>query len=269
MGGSRRRMQLSLVSDKKILSISRRTDPAWFPEKFCRVLQEKYPPERVHSIVIWTKHPAVLLQKPYRTLLPEYDQLYIHLTVTGLGGTEIEPNVPNYKDALSTIPDLITFVGSPDRIRLRPDPLIRVRKNGKVIDNLERAMEIIQLSCSYGIRNFSTSFCSPYPKVVQRLARHGFTLLLYSTEMQMEILNTLKKSSGQGVVHACCIPGAPVSRCIDGELLSRLHPQKEQCTTAKAKNQRELCGCTSSIDLGWYAMTCKSGCLYCYANPDQ
>ena len=74
-------MQLSLVSDKKILSMSRRTDPAWFPEKFCRVLQGKYPPEKVHSIVIWTKHPAVLLQKPYRTLLPKYDQLYFILAV--------------------------------------------------------------------------------------------------------------------------------------------------------------------------------------------
>lgn len=247
--------------------MSRRTDPAWFPEKFCRVLREKYPPEGVHTIVIWTKHPVVFLQQPYRNLLSGYDQLYFHLTITGLGGTEIEPNVPNYKDALSIIPDLSALAGSPDRIRVRPDPLIRVRKNGKVIENLERTLEIVQSACSYGIRNFSTSFCFPYPKVVQRLARHGFTLLSYSTEMQLEILSRLKKSCGEGVVHACCIPGAPVSRCIDGELLSRLHPRGEQCAAVKAKSQRELCGCTSSIDLGWYAMTCKSGCLYCYANP--
>jgi len=260
-------MQLALVSEKKIISMSRRTDPAWFPEKFCAVLLEKYPPETVHTIVIWTKFPGVLLQNPYRDLLSRYKQLYIHLTITGLGGTELEPNVPGYKDTLSTIPALAAFVGSPDRVRLRPDPLIRVRKNGKVIENLELVMEILQVACSYGIRTFSTSFCSPYQKVVIRLFRHGYTLLDYSAEMQVEILNKLRKLAEPGIIHACCIPGAPVSRCIDGELLSKLHPQKEQCTALKAKNQRELCGCTASIDLGWYGMICKSGCLYCYANP--
>nr|WP_281246347.1 DUF1848 family protein [Desulfoscipio geothermicus] len=29
--------------------------------------------------------------------------------------------------------------------------------------------------------------------------------------------------------------------------------------------QRELCGYTKSLDIGWYNMRCPSGCLYCYA----
>ena len=67
-------------------------------------------------------------------------------------------------------------------------------------------------------------------------------------------------------LHGCCVPGMPRSRCIDGGLLAHLHPAGEPCATARAKGQRELCGCTESYDVGWYE-PCRHGCVYCYANP--
>ena len=51
--------------------------------------------------------------------------------------------------------------------------------------------------------------------------------------------------------------------CIDGELLERIISQP--MSLSKDKNQREECGCISSIDIGMYD-SCLNGCKYCYAN---
>jgi hypothetical protein len=75
-------------------------------------------------------------------------------------------------------------------------------------------------------------------------------------------------SAGYGMeVHFCSMEGFPVSRCIDGDLLSRLHPDGLNCSRQKARGQRPLCGCTQSLDIGWYSLKCGHGCLYCYATP--
>ena len=59
-----------------------------------------------------------------------------------------------------------------------------------------------------------------------------------------------------------------VSKCIDGELLAKLHDKKYP-TSLKQQKKRKLCGCTESIDLGgWPPKKCYTGCLYCYSNAD-
>ncbi len=259
--------QLTLISRKsKVISMSRRTDPVWFPEKFSNILTKKYPPEVVHTVVVWTKFPEAVLKDPLFSVLSLYDQIYLHLTITGFGGTAIEPNVPHYQETLAFIPQLIDFVKDPSRIRIRPDPLLRFSREERTYSNFKKAKEIIQESFRHGISCFSTSFCTHYEKVKKRFAEKGYKLLDFDrTEEIIRDLQDLAREN-KSVVLTCCVPGFSPTKCIDGELLNKLHPLNETCTTEKAPEQRAQCGCTKSIDIGWYDMICKSGCLYCYAN---
>ena len=60
--------------------------------------------------------------------------------------------------------------------------------------------------------------------------------------------------SSLNIEHACCI---------DKQRLERIG--NYQLKIGKDKNQRGVCGCVESIDIGMYN-TCENGCMYCYAN---
>ncbi|MGB9663105.1 MAG: DUF1848 family protein [Moorellaceae bacterium] len=252
---------------KLVVSLSRRTEPYFYGGRLVQLLTSRYPPERVHTVVIWTKFPQTVLEV-MRDPLKAYDQVYVHLTITGLGGTPIEPHVFPPEQTLAQIPDLIDFLGDPRRLRVRPDPLLIFRRGGKTYSNLRLAADIIREAAALGVKNFSASFVEMYPKVKRRLQQQGWTELPLTTGERQQIWNGLAGLAAEcgAVLHACCIPEGPVSRCIDGYLLTELHPLGEPCRLDKAQGQRTRCGCTHSVDLGWYHMKCPSGCLYCYAN---
>ena len=55
-------------------------------------LAEGIGPDRIHTVVLWTKDPTNLLRHPaLRRALSGVGQVFIHWTVTGLGGTFLEP----------------------------------------------------------------------------------------------------------------------------------------------------------------------------------
>ncbi|MGQ9513361.1 DUF1848 family protein [Thermodesulfitimonas sp.] len=252
---------------KTVVSLSRRTEPYFYAEKLATVLTTRYPPERVHTVVVWTKFPDTVLVQ-LRSVLKEYAQVYVHLTITGLGGTVVEPRVPPPEKVLTQIPALIDFLGDPCRLRVRPDPLVVLRRKGEEIENLTAAQAVIREAAGCGVKAFSASFVALYPKVRQRLVRLGWEAIVPTAAAQRRVWEELSRvaAANGATLYACCVPGLPVSRCIDGALLTALHPAGEKCRLDKARGQREECGCTHSVDLGWYTMPCPSGCLYCYAN---
>lgn len=164
---------------------------------------------------------------------------------------------------------IVDVIGDARRISWRFDPIIRAEFGEKLFSNFELFPEIIREVSKAGIPLCRTSWVEPYAKVQRRCAGHGVQLRLYSLDErqhQARALIRIAESHGMAM-QFCAVKDFPRSRCIDGELLSELHPDGLKCSNARAKGQRPLCGCTQSIDIGWYSQKCPHGCLYCYASP--
>ena len=261
----------NLKNKYKVISASRRIDMVGcYPDEFVRTLENKCPPEKVHTLVIWTKNATnlfkhtALLQK-----VKQYHQLHIHYTVTGMGGSILEPAVPSTEQAMAFLPQIIELAGSSLRVRFRFDPIVHLMlPDGTKYCNLPLFKTLAPQIEKLEIIDVSISWMSEYKKVLNRLARAKIKAIKVTPEqLQNEIESILKIAKNHGInIHGCCVPGLPQSRCIDGELYNRLHPLGLTCSTKKAKGQRKTCGCTESWDIGWYYQ-CLHGCLYCYANP--
>ena len=253
-----------------VLSASRRTDlVGCYPDFFLEKLRE-YPPPQVHSIILWTKNPRnMLLTGELRTALERYGQLYVQLTVTGLGGTVLEPRIPDWKTVLDMAPALIDLAGDPRRVCWRFDPILRCETPAGPVKNIELFPQIAERMAAAGVSTRTPSWVEPYRKVLRRLEQKGIRLMPHTAQERDRHAWLLEKTAaGLGMsLKYCCVEGRSSSACIDGALLNRLHPCGAICSTARAKGQRRLCRCTESIDIGWYSQKCAHGCLYCYAEP--
>lgn len=257
---------------KKVISASRRIDMVGnAPEQFVEILKQKCPPESVHTLVIWTKNAENLFEyRPLFEIVTKYDQLFFHYTVTGMGGSILEPRVPSPEKAMSFLPGLVELAGDPRRLRFRFDPIVNLQMpDGSFYSNLPWFEKFAPPVKESGITDISISWMSQYRKVIARLKRAGITALNVTPEQRQGQFEAIMEIAAKYnfTVHGCCVPGMPRSRCIDGALLTKLHPGKAPCSIRKAKGQRTECGCTESWDIGWYHH-CHHGCRYCYANPE-
>lgn len=256
---------------KTVISASRRTElVAHYPDYLARRLRQ-VGTDNIHTVVLWTKDPTNLLtHQDVRKALSNVGQVFVHWTITGLGGTFLEPNVPPPEDQLALLPRVIDYVGDPRRVHWRFDPLVSAGRDGRRVSNVavDLFRSLAEAVGAVGVPVVHVSFVTMYPKVVRRLAARGVEFEEQSSEKRREFLAQLGAAAAEfGLeVQTCCEPGFPSQGCIDGRLLSELHPAREPCRTDRARNQRKLCGCTASLDIGRY-LPCPNRCLYCYAHP--
>ena len=279
---------------KKIISASRRTDLiAFYPDWLSEVLSseeavfvppgKKRPvridldPASVHTIVFWSKNFKPLLENRCRLkdLIKKYGQIYYHFTITGLGSRFLEKLAPAPQEALSQLPELLKLAQSPDRISVRFDPIIFWEESGKLKNNLCFFPELSRTMASLGIKTVRFSFAQWYKKAVTRARRTGLKFYDPSLEEKRKIVGELVQvaSAFNLELWSCSqheissLPGIKPSACIDGGKLSGLHPAREAASLVKDRTQRKDCLCTESVDIGSYAQSCPTACLYCYANP--
>ncbi len=257
---------------KKVISASRRVDMLNFylDELITKIYAIGI--ENIHTLVIWTKNPInIYNSSKLRKLLDKIDQIYLLLTVTGLGGTYLEPRVPPYERIFEMLEKVISAIKDPRRIGIRYDPLIDVTISGERITNINKGLfeKIAKISGELKIPIIRTSYVTLYPKVIKRFKKYRIKVLNHKREeIEHFILNFMMPIAAKHSIEVktCVFPSLTKGGCIDGHLLTNLHPKKEQCSLAKDRSQRPGCQCTSSIDIGRWC-SCPHGCLYCYGSP--
>ena len=226
-------------------------------------------PETTAALVFWSKNFRPFLDKLPLIEKSGFNKFIFNYTITGHSKL-LEPNVPPAVECIQDLKELSARYGK-DKIFWRFDPiLISDNDESEVIKKFTRLAEKIAPHAGRCI--FSFTFF--YKKVIRSLKKfageHEITCSDPDLGKKKDIAAQLAETAAEfGLpLHACCcnylldIPGIEKSRCIDGELISRLRDDKYVFRDAPS---RPGCGCAEASDIGTYG-TCKSGCIYCYAN---
>jgi len=230
-------------------------------------------PSDVHTLVLWSKDFRPVLQDAggVRGELERYEQLFFHFTITGLGGTALEPVISPWRQAVAQLPELIGLARDARRVVIRFDPIVHWYDGEEVRSNVGLAQPILRAVAGSGVTAVRISFATLYGKVRRRAGWRWYDPSPSERLERAACLVTEARALGLEV-YACSQPqlqraGALVSGCIDGQMLTALHPRHLQVPTRKDSGQRRECACTTSVDVGSYQMRCPNGCRYCYANP--
>lgn len=265
---------------KLILSVSRRTDiPAFYFEWFCKRLEEGYVlvrnpmnyhqvskvalnPEVIDFIVFWTKDPTNILNKLDR--LKSYNY-YFQITINPYDQL-IERNVRSKNQVIKAFKDLSSKIGK-ERVVWRYDPILLTKEID--INKHEMYFEGLASQLSGYTEKCIISFIDQYSKTERNMK--NIEQINIDNEKMLIIGEKLSKIANKHniVIETCSeliemsALGIEYAKCVDDRLISSIIGQK--LSIKKDKNQRDICGCVTSIDIGAYN-TCKHGCVYCYAN---
>jgi hypothetical protein len=276
-------------SKSVILSASRMTDmPKYYEKELIEEVELRIKKGiDIHTLVLWTKHANSLLNPKLKRFLYDLREknilIYLHLTITGMGGEIIgkdinhnnlylEKNSPNMNESIDLLNDVIEVVGNKKAIRIRIDPIIKLKNtfDDSTYSNLKKFDYIVRNIAKKGLKSFSMSFLEDlaHVKVNNRMKKLGWKIISPTDDERRDFsINAKKLSKELDVsIYGCCVKGLNESKCIDGYLLDKLHPLKK-ISDKKEPRKRLLCGCTKSIDIGgWPPKKCYTGCQYCYGN---
>ncbi|MGI1691022.1 DUF1848 domain-containing protein [Thermoanaerobacter uzonensis] len=265
-----------------IISTSRRTDiPAFYSDWFFKRIEEGYvlvrnpfnfhqiskislKKDAVDGIVFWTKNPEKMIPKLH--LIEDYTY-YFQFTLNPYD-KKVERNVSEKSHIIEVFKKLSIKIGK-ERVIWRYDPII-LTPEFDIEYHIKSFKEIMSKLYGYTSKCI-ISFVTFYPKVRKNLEKigayeinkeqkleiaHRFYEIAKEHSIKLDICAEEMDLSPYGIEHA---------RCIDPDLIGELSGKK--LDVGKDKNQRKLCGCAESVDVGTYD-TCLHGCIYCYANSN-
>ena len=266
-----------------IISASRRTDiPGYYSDWLLNRITARYvyvrnplrarqvstvslAPELVDCIVLWSKNPQPMLAK--LRCLEEY-AYYFQFTLNPYD-QDIEAALPAKSALLATFKQLSDMIG-PRKIVWRYDPVLLNTKYTPAY-HIDHFLRLAAALSGY-TEKVTFSFIDFYAKNAGAMKAAGIDRI--TIEQKNIIARAFAQIAAENhLAIDTCAEDIDLSqyniaraRCIDDRLIAKITGRA--FTMEKDKNQRRVCGCVSSIDIGAYH-SCVNGCVYCYANYSQ
>jgi len=263
-----------------IISASRRTDiPGFYSDWFFNRIKEGYVlvpspfnpdmisrirlhPDVVDCIVFWTKNPAPMIDRLDE--LHEYNY-YFQYTLNPYG-KDIECNLPDVAKHIGTFRRLVDKIGR-EKVVWRYDPILINKKY--TVEFHKEAFARIAEGLKDHTERCMLGFIDHYKHIYAEMKEHDIGPLNMDDIRKMAVSFKDTISSYPAIhMDVCTVKvdltdlGIPNGMCVDKELVERITGYP--ISARKDKNQRDVCRCIESIDIGTYE-TCLHGCVYCYA----
>lgn len=218
----------------------------------------------VNGAVIITKE---LTSGCREALLEHKGKVILHATITGWGGTVIEPCVPPAADTLAEVVELVEDGFPMNQVVIRIDPVI------PSIEGIDRMLDVLERSYANGFTRFRTSVVDMYPHARRRFKAAGLPLpygegFSPSKDILAEVdrkLQYFQRFHHNTRIEACAEPGltsAVQCGCISSYDLTLLGLEDDD---APGGYQRGNCLCYSGKkELLENKARCPHQCLYCY-----
>lgn len=194
----------------------------------------------------------------------KYNNIIVHATCTGYGGTIVEPNVPEFNKQLAQAKKLADLIGL-DKVVIRVDPIIPTPKG------ITRAEKVILKAIELGFKRFRVSLIDMYPHVRMRMKLAGlippygdnfYPSVEQTIATNIMLTNIIKKFGV--VIESCAEPGLDVERvgCVSAKDFKILNITESAIGNS---NQRRNCLCCSAkTELLNTKARCPHKCIYCY-----
>lgn len=228
--------------------------------------------DKLDGALVITKNVSADFQD---AVLRNARKLIVHATVTGFGGSILEPRVPHPTESLAKIIALVRDGFPQERITIRVDPIIPTEKG------LNTALTTIESFMEEGFGRYRISVIDMYPHVRSRFLKAGLPLPygenMFAGKEQMEAVDAMivearafwaneGNRSGELRVESCAEPylKEPVPcGCISSHDLELLGLDPNEVDSVG--RQRSHCMCYSGKrELLASRHPCRHNCLYCY-----
>ena len=219
-----------------------------------------------NAAILITKDPIKLKNILFENIpIFCYKNIIMHCTVTGMGGTYLEPNVPAYKDIKSDLMNLKTDFElkgfSLAKLVLRVDPIIPVSPA------LEEQIKVIE---ELGNENYfdevRISFIDNYYHNRDRVSL-PWESLHAPLEMRQAAYDKIKQACNLPL-NICGEPGFTCNGCVSESDIKALGRKIEDYSLVM-NGQRQFCSCIAAKkELLNNKHPCAHNCAYCYWKRD-
>lgn len=200
--------------------------------------------------ILITKNPGLLLKEILNYPVNDVFNCIIHATITGFGGSPLEPNVPNQIESLIAYKRLIQLY-SADRVVLRIDPVIPTDEGIRIAEGVYKHRD------PQG--RVRVSFLDLYPHVKARFNKAGINLPWDSFHAPLELRRKAYEKLGRPEI--CGEPDFECTGCISKIDCETLNVAPEVAN----KSQRQFCACLiNKKELLNSKYPCSHKCIYCY-----